>query len=264
MPDIAEIIVSGVGNPWFYLPFAALLGALHALEPGHSKSIMAAFLIAVRGTPAQALLLGVSAAIGHTLVVWVLVLVGLWFGNELIEKQAYPWLVLLSGLMILAIALRLGWMMRPRGTRHPDHSHAHDHPHEHDHAHAHDDHCGHGHMSPGDIAARFGGRSVGTGEVLWFGFTGGLLPCPSAIAVLLVALQAKAYALGVVMVAAFSLGLAVTLVLVGMVAVWGARRLSGTGWFDRIGHRLPMVSAGLVFLMGCAVVWHAIALLRMG
>ncbi|OYU49520.1 MAG: nickel/cobalt efflux protein RcnA [Rhizobiales bacterium PAR1] len=249
MPDIAQLIVSGASNPWVYLPLAVLLGALHALEPGHSKSIMAAFLVAVRGTPAQAVLLGVSAAIGHTLVVWLLVIVGLWLGSEMIEKQAYPWLVLLSGLMIVAIALRLAWIMRPRGHHHHDHDH-----HQHDH--------GHHHMSPEEIAARFGGRQVGTGEVIWFGFTGGLLPCPSAIAVLLVALQMKAYALGVAMVAAFSVGLAMTLVAVGMVAVWGSRKLAGAGWFDGASRRLPLISACLVFLMGCGVIWHAVTLLR--
>jgi nickel/cobalt transporter (NicO) family protein len=263
MPDIAQLILSGASNPWIYLPLAVLLGALHALEPGHSKSIMAAFLVAVRGTPAQAVVLGVSAAIGHTLVVWLLVLLGLWLGSEMIEKQAYPWLVLISGLMIVGIALRLGWILRPRGHHHHDHDHDHDHDHghDHDHAHHHDDH-GHAHMSPEDIAARFGGRQVSTGEVIWFGFTGGLLPCPSAIAVLLVALQMKAYALGVAMVAAFSVGLAMTLVAVGMVAVWGSRKLAGAGWFEGASRRLPLISAGLVFLMGCGVIWHALTLLR--
>jgi nickel/cobalt exporter len=291
MPDIAQIIVSGAANPWLYLPVAVLLGALHALEPGHSKSIMAAFLIAVRGTPGQALLLGVSAAIGHTLVVWLLVVVALWFGNTQIERQAYPWLVLLSGVLILAIALRLGWQIY-RGRRlvtlpvgvaaggaaahaHHQRDHPHDHPHDHADGHLHGDHrhhvhdhagevghCGHDHASPAEIEARFAGRKVKSWEVIWFGFTGGLLPCPSAIAVLLVALQLNAYALGVAMVAAFSLGLAATLVAVGLVAVWSVRRFSGTSGFERWSRHLPLVSIGLVLLLGTAVTLHGVVLLR--
>ena len=279
MPDIAQAIASGASNPWFFLPLAVLLGALHALEPGHAKSIMAAFLIAVRGTPAQALLLGVSAAIGHTLVVWVLVLVGLWLGNGLIEQQAYPWLVLLSGVLILVLGVRLSWGWRGSGMMPSvaaksaptsagcDHDHPHDHPHghhHHDHDHADHDHgsCGHTHMGEEEIVARYGGRVIKQWEVMWFGFTGGLLPCPSAIAVLIVALQMKAYALGVAMVAAFSVGLAATLVAVGLIAVWGARRLSGVSGFSRWSRRLPLFSFVLVMLMGVAVTLHGLMLLR--
>lgn len=268
MPDIAQMIAAGATNPWIYLPLAVLLGALHALEPGHSKSVMAAFLIAVRGTPVQALVLGVSAAVGHTLVVWGLVLLGLYLGNDLIEKQAYPWLVLLSGILIVVLALRLAWQFRghgrPRAAAAPhaghDHSH-HDHPH---HDHSHHDHadCSHGHMSEAEIATRYAGRPIGMSEVIWFGFTGGLLPCPSAIAVLLVALQMKAYALGIAMVAAFSFGLAATLVLVGLVAVWGARRLSGVQGVSRWSRYLPAVSVSLVLLMGIGVVAHGVSLVR--
>jgi nickel/cobalt exporter len=274
VPDIAGTIAAGIANPWLYLPVAVLLGALHALEPGHSKSIMAAFLVTVRGTPTQALLLGVSAAIGHTIVVWALVLIALWIGSETIEQQAYPWLVLLSGLLILLIAGRLLWSMRRpsghHGHDHPrDHAHHHehggDHAHDHSHDHGPDGTChGHRHMGEGEIAARFAGRPVRSWEIIWFGFTGGLLPCPSAIAVLLVALQINAYALGVAMVAAFSLGLAATLVAVGVAAVWGARKLSDLGGFDRIGRHVPLLSAGIVLLLGLGVVWHALGLLRAG
>lgn len=280
MPDIAHIIATGAGNPWLFLPVAVLLGALHALEPGHAKSVMAAFLIAVRGTPGQALLLGVSAALGHTLVVWVLVLVGLKLGNELFEKQAYPWLVLLSGVLIVALGVRLALTFRreaqalaPAAADAHGHAHdideialghdQHDHHHDHDH-HDHASHgsCGHRHMGESEIEARYGGRAIKPWEVMWFGFTGGLLPCPSAIAVLIVALQMKAYALGVAMVAAFSVGLAATLVAVGLVAVWGARRLSGVAGFSRWSRRLPAVSFVLLMAMGLAVMAHGVLLVR--
>ena len=94
-------------------------------------------------------------------------------------------------------------------------------------------------------------RTVTDWEIAWFGFTGGLLPCPAAIAVLLICLQIKAVTLGVAMVAAFSLGLAITLIAIGLVAAWGTRR-AAAGWsgFDRWAGRLPYVSGALVMTLG--------------
>lgn len=282
MPDIAALIQEGAANPWLYLPVAVLLGALHALEPGHSKSMMAAFIIAVRGTPRQAALLGVSSAVGHTIVVWAIALVGLYLGDRLILEKAEPWLVLASGLLIVGLALRIFLMLRAEqrggsGYRH-DHHHGHaqgHHPHgrghhrHHPHDHGHDGHHGHhGHHHGPDegldahaaghareIRARFAGRrDVDSIEIAWFGFTGGLLPCPAAIAVLLICLQLKAFTLGVGMVAAFSVGLALTMVAVGMAAAWGAgaARARWAG-LDAWGARLPYVSAGIVATIGLAI-----------
>ena len=247
MPDIASLIQSGTSNAWLYLPVAVFLGALHALEPGHSKSVMAAFIVAVRGTTGQAVLLGLSAAVGHTLVVWLLAIVGLWLGDELIAEKAEPWLILISGLLVVMLALRLLWLSRPRPA---DSHHAHDHDHPHG-DHTHDDHHGHSHMSAEEIKQRYSGRKVNAKEVMWFGFTGGLLPCPAAIAVLLVSLHLKQFTLGVTMVLAFSLGLAITLVTIGVVAAWGARK-AASSWsgFERIAARLPLVSGTIVLLVG--------------
>src|SRR5262249_17534355 len=72
MPDLAHLIQSSTTPAWLYLPLAALLGALHALEPGHAKSLMAAYIVAIRGTTSQAATLALSAAVGHTIVVWAL------------------------------------------------------------------------------------------------------------------------------------------------------------------------------------------------
>ena len=276
MPDIAALLQAGVSTPWLYLPAAVLLGALHALEPGHSKSLMAAFIIAIRGTVGQAVLLGLAAAIGHSVIVWGLAGLGFWLGDALILEKAEPWLVLLSGLMIIALALRLLWSMtRPHGGHghdhhdhdHHDHGHDHDHAHDHDHdpahAHADDEEDAHAAAHAREIEQRFAGRSdVTTGEILWFGFTGGLLPCPSAIAVLLVCLQLKQVTLGFAMVAAFSLGLAITLVAIGVIAAWGAQRASRS-WsgFSTWSKRLPYFSGGLVLLLGIAVTLRAIVML---
>jgi nickel/cobalt exporter len=234
------------------------LGALHALEPGHAKSLMAAFVITIRGTPAQAALLGLSAAIGHTIVVWALVLLGLSIGSDLIEQQAYPWLVLASGIMVMAIAARLIWTLRPLARfslatafgGHHAHQDIHGHRHGHDHGHAND----------ATLVERFGDRPIRAWEIAWFGYTGGLLPCPSAIAVLLVAIKLRAIALGAVMVGAFSLGLAVTLVAVGVAAAWGTRQAASWSGFDRWAKVLPVVSLTIVLLLGIGITLHGLAL----
>jgi ABC-type nickel/cobalt efflux system permease component RcnA len=263
MPDLAQIIQSGSTNPWLYLPAAVLLGALHALEPGHSKSLMAAFIVAIRGTIGQAVLLGLAAAVGHTIVVWGLAAIGLYLGDALILDKAEPWLVLVSGLLIVALAARLLWQITEgrHHHAHADHDHHHGHDHGHPHDHDHDDHHddadldAHAATHAREIEARFAGRSnVTTSEILWFGFTGGLLPCPAAIAVLLICLQLKAVTLGIAMVAAFSVGLAITLVSIGVFAAWGAQNAAAS-WsgFSRWADRLPYASAGLVMILGVVV-----------
>ena len=248
MPDIAAIIQAHAANPWAYLPLAVLLGALHALEPGHSKSMMAAFVVATRGTAGQAALLGGSAAIGHSLVVWALAAAGIWLGDALILDKAEPWLILISGLMILGLAWRIVVLFR---REHHEHEH-HDHDHTHDH---HDEReLSHAQEHEREIAQRFAGRKVGNGAIAWFGLTAGLMPCPSAVAVLLICLQSRAFTLGFGMVAGFSVGLAITLISVGVLASWGARKAS-EGWsgFASWAERLPYFSAALVGLIGVIV-----------
>jgi nickel/cobalt transporter (NicO) family protein len=197
MPDVAQIIQASAANPWFYLPVAMVLGALHALEPGHAKSLMAAFIVAVRGTERQAVILGLSATVGHTIVVWVLAVLALMFGDKLIVERAEPWLVLLTGVLIVVLAVRVFGLSLPAAGGHGHHL---DHHHHHDHDHHppgdHGPHHDHGHGRGHSHDPGFAGRQVGTWEVAWFGFTGGLLPCPAATAVLLVCIQLKAFALG--------------------------------------------------------------------
>ena len=282
MPDIATVIQNGASNPWFYLPIAVLLGALHALEPGHSKSMMAAFIIAVKGTARQAALLGVSAAVGHTLIVWVIAVIGLYLGDHLILDKAEPWLVLISGLLIIALSFRIFRLLKIEQAHDHDHDHshhAHDHHHGHEHGHHHHDHDDHHHNHQHDhdhhhhdradtdgldahaaahareIEQKFAGRrSVSDFEIAWFGFTGGLMPCPAAIAVLLICLQMKEFSLGIGMVAGFSLGLAITLVGVGVAAAWGANaaRARWAG-LEKWGERLPYASAAIVMMIGIII-----------
>src|SRR3954462_8424499 len=107
MTDITQVIQSGSGHVWLYIPVAIMLGALHGLEPGHSKTMMAAFIIAVRGTVWQAVLLGLSAAISHSLIIWVLAALALNFGSQWNAETVEPYLQLGSAVFIVALAV---WM----------------------------------------------------------------------------------------------------------------------------------------------------------
>ena len=246
MPDLSQIIQSQCAHhAWFYLPVAVVLGALHALEPGHAKSLMAAYIVAIRGTAGQAALLGLSAAAGHTIVVWILAVAALLFGQNLIAEQAEPWLTLLSGVLVVLLALRMFLRLRSSHQHHHGGHHHHDHDHHH-HGHSHDNGHPQHHAQPKTGAS--------AADIIWFGFTGGLLPCPAAIAVLLVCIQLKQFTLGIVMVAAFSVGLAGTLVIIGIAASWASTKASTTWpWLDRIAQRLPYLSAGIVMILGLVI-----------
>mgnify|MGYP006284470801 CR=1 FL=1 len=269
MPDLVSLLRDGATNLWLFIPTAVLLGALHGLEPGHSKTMMAAFIIAVRGTVGQAILLGLAATISHTLIVWLVALLGLHFGSAYATEAVEPWLQLVSGVIIIAIAL---WMMRQTFAEHHHHDHDHDH-HDHDHHHHHDhDHHEHDHtkaLPAGlqlgsldyedaharahrlEIEKRFAGRKVTTGQIVMFGLTGGLIPCPASVTVLLVCLQLKQIATGALLVLCFSIGLAVTMVAVGAVAALGMDRAQKS-WdgFGKLAARAPYISSGLVILIG--------------
>jgi nickel/cobalt exporter len=197
---------------------------------------MAAYIIAIRGTASQAVALGISAAVGHTIVVWVLAVAALMFGERYIVEDTEPWLTAISGGLIVLLALRMILALRSPGHHHHHHGEAHDH------HHAHHDHLVHAPQSSSQVT---------TAQVVWFGFAGGLMPCPAAIAVLLICVQLKAFALGVAMVAAFSFGVGAMLVAIGLVVVWSSGKLA-KAWpgFDRVATRLPFVSAGLVLIVG--------------
>ena len=192
---------------------------------------MAAYIISIRGTPRQAALLGLSAAVGHTIVVWLLAIAALLLGQNLIAEQAEPWLTLLSGVLVILLAVRMFFRLRGHNHHHDHGHHHHDHPHDPDHP----------LPKPGATAS----------DIVWFGFTGGLLPCPAAIAVLLICIQLKQLTLGVVMVAAFSVGLALTLVGIGMAASLASKKAATTWpWLDRTAQKLPYLSAGIVMILG--------------
>lgn len=125
------------GNAWFFIPSAILLGALHGLEPGHSKTMMAAFIIAIKGTIKQAVMLGLAATISHTAVVWLIAFGGMVISKRFTAQSAEPWLQLISAVIIIGTAFWMFWRTW-RGERNWLEN-----MHEHDHAHHHHDHEDH-------------------------------------------------------------------------------------------------------------------------
>ena len=109
MIEFSTLLQQGAANAWLFIPSAILLGALHGLEPGHSKTMMAAFIIAVRGTPIQAILLGLSATLSHTAVVWIIALGGMYFGQRWNAETSEPYLQVVSAVLIVGVALWIVW-----------------------------------------------------------------------------------------------------------------------------------------------------------
>lgn len=281
--SLTEMIETGSANPLLLFAFALLLGALHGLEPGHSKTMMAAYIVAIQGTVKQAILLGVSAAFSHSLIVWALAIAALTWGNELIGEQLEPYFIIVSGVLVLGIAAWMFWQYRPVSVHHGHHDHSHDHGHDHghDHNHSHEhDHPHHNHHDhehhhhhhdetfdaphqdaharahAAEIKARLATGNIGTWQTILFGLSGGLIPCPAAITVFILCLHLGKLTLGITLVSAFSIGLALTLVGIGIVAAVGLQVVSSrTSRFDRLLSAAPWISAVLIALVGVLILW---------
>ena len=109
MSSFAELLQQGASQAWLYFPSAILLGVLHGLEPGHSKTMMAAFIVAIRGTVKQAVLLGLAATFSHTAVVWLVAMAGMYLGQNLDAETTEPYFQLASAVIIITIALWMLW-----------------------------------------------------------------------------------------------------------------------------------------------------------
>lgn len=277
MPEFSALLQQGSAHAWLFIPSAILLGALHGLEPGHSKSMMAAFIIAINGTVRQAVLLGVAATLSHTAVVWLVALVGLTFGSHWNAETTEPYFQLLSAVIMAGVALWMIFRLRraanPRNDHHThphDHHHHDDHGHDHHHGHHHDHRHGHDEVAPdafdahaaahaAAIQRQFSGGKATDTQVILFGLTGGLLPCPAAITVLLLCLQIKAVTLGLGLVLCFSIGLAMTLVLSGVIAALSLRH-AHRRWPDllRLTRYAPYVSCALILLVAALLAYHGL------
>ncbi|QXW44014.1 nickel/cobalt efflux protein RcnA [Pseudomonas amygdali] len=285
MPDFADLLQRGGAHAWLYFPSAILLGALHGLEPGHSKTMMAAFIVAIRGSVKQAVMLGLAATLSHTAVVWLVAIGGMYLGQGLDAETTEPYFQLASSALIIAIALWMLWRTwrgeqlfkfeEENGAHSDHHDHeihhqSHDHDLEHQHGHSHDHgnpqrftlaaegyQDAHEKAHAEDIRKRFTHREVSNGQILMFGLTGGLIPCPAAITVLLLYLQVKQVTLGAAMVLCFSIGLAITLMTVGAAAAIGARKASNRfPWLNAAARRAPYLSSVLIICVGVYVGVH--------
>ncbi|HCI6410521.1 TPA: nickel/cobalt efflux protein RcnA [Klebsiella quasipneumoniae subsp. quasipneumoniae] len=278
MNDFTSLLQQG--NAWLFIPSAILLGALHGLEPGHSKTMMAAFIVAVRGTLKQAVLLGLAATVSHTAVVWLIAMAGLWFGRGWNAQTSEPWFQLISGVVIVLIACWMLWRTWRESRPHaPPHHHQHGHDHDHHHDHHHHEHHDHHHShSPGaplvaeewqdahqrahaqEINRRFDGRQVTTGQIVMFGLTGGLIPCPASITVLLICLQLKKFSLGATLVLGFSVGLALTLVASGAIAALSMKHATRRWpWLNDISRKAPWISGLLIIVVGIYMMLHGLS-----
>ncbi|MDB5825489.1 MAG: nickel/cobalt efflux transporter RcnA [Herminiimonas sp.] len=264
MMSLPELMQQGASRVWLFVPTAILLGALHGLEPGHSKTMMAAFIIAIRGTVAQAILLGLSATLSHTAVVWIIALGGQYFGREWGTEASEPYFQIVSAVLIVGVALWIMWRtwQSQRSEQihdhheHDRHEHGHPHDHEHDHMNLGEEDDAHAREHAAEIRRKFSAQKVTTSQIVIFGLTGGLIPCPAAITVLLLCIQLKQISLGVILVLCFSLGLALTMVTAGVLAALSVRHVSKrwTG-FSTVARRAPYISGVLIVLVGAYTGW---------
>ncbi len=218
------------------------LGALHAIEPGHGKALLAFTLVGARATAKQALILAGSLTFAHTIGV-LLLGAALFFAAGFVSETVYPWITLLSGLAVVLIGARaLSRFVRVRrGNLSHAHSHAHDHPHEHAHEHE------HGHSHSHTIR---GTQPLNFGSAITAAMSGGIAPCPAAIVVLLAALRLHQLAYGMVLIVIFSMGLATVLSALGIAVVHGASWLSQRSAYPKIAALGPLLSALVISSIG--------------
>jgi ABC-type nickel/cobalt efflux system permease component RcnA len=212
------------------LAAALFWGAAHALSPGHGKTIVTAYLVGKRGTPRDAALLGAIVTVTHTIGVFALGLVTLGLSQWIVPDQLYPWINVTAGLMVVAIGVAV---LRGRARHALAHRHGHHHHHHHEH-------------------------EAGRRSLLAVGVSGGLLPCPSALVVLLAAISLHRLAFGLVLITAFSLGLALSITGLGLVAVVAKRAFAGRSFEGAIVRALPAVSALVIVVAGVAMTARAL------
>jgi nickel/cobalt transporter (NicO) family protein len=207
----------GAGVIALALVLALFWGAAHALTPGHGKAIVAAYLVGSRGKARHALALGGIVTVTHTIGVFALGLVTLALSELIVPERLYPWLNLVSALLVVVVGLTV---LRARLNAHRHHHHHHHHDHEH----------------------RRGLVAVG--------ISGGLLPCPSALVVLLAAISLHRVGFGLLLIVAFSLGLASVITGIGLVAVTAKRAFARLSLEGALIRALPAVSAAAIVALG--------------
>ena len=235
------------------LVIALFWGAAHAFSPGHGKAIVAGYLVGTRGRVRDAFVLGAIVTVTHTSGVFALGGVTLLLSTFIVPEQLYPWLNLVSALLVVGVGLTiLRWRLRvwrrgePLGHVEP---HAHTHHDDHDHGHGH--HRGHdGH--------RHEHGASGRGGLLGIGISAGIIPCPTALVVLLAAISLQRVGYGLILILAFSVGLAAAVTSIGLVAVLARNSFSRVSFDGTVVRALPAVSAVVVLGLGVAMILRAL------
>ena len=221
------------------------LGAFHALSPGHGKTVVAAYLVGSRGTAGHALLLGTIVTLTHTIGVFALGFVTLFASKYILPEKLYPWLGFTSGLIIVVMGMFL-FSKRYRalfGRNGHVHGHAHSHQHQHSHSHDH----GHGHHHH-EIPEK-----VTWGGLFALGVSGGIIPCPEALIVLLSAISLQRVGFGLVLILAFSIGLALVVMAIGLMMVYARRFMERFNDQERLMRSLPLISSVVISILGFAI-----------
>ena len=250
---LAELIATPqltVSTVFLGLLVAMFLGAMHALSPGHGKTVVGAYLVGTRGTARHAVFLGLTVTITHTAGVFALGIVTLLASEYVLPERLFPVLSLVSGAIVVAIGLSLMVRRLNAAFGIGGHSHSGDPTQPHSHG-------GrvHSHVPLGSDGSPVTWRSL-----LALGISGGLLPCPSALVVLLAAISLHRVGYGLLLVVAFSLGLAGTLTAVGLAFVYAGRFLKATGKFDRLSRVLPVFSSFVISCVGLVICYEALNL----
>ena len=274
---------------------ALLWGAVHAFTPGHGKTVVAAYLIGDRGTARHAAFLGLTVTLTHTVGVFALGGVAIYLSRYILPEALFPWLSVVSGILVVAIGLSL-LFNRSRalgagnaqetepGNVHDAHSHSHEdhaqshalvhaahpygeleHPHSHGgylHEHSHGDHehtHSHGGRAHSHLPTGADGTRVGLRSLLAIGVSGGLVPCPAALVLLLGAISLGRLGFGMALVVVFSMGLAVVLTGIGLLMVYARKVFERYTFEARIPRFLPVVSAAAISCVGLVILLGAIS-----
>jgi nickel/cobalt exporter len=223
------------------LGVAAGLGAFHALEPGHGKTMVAAYLVGSRGTAWHAIVLGFVVTASHTAAVYALGAAILSASRYVVPERIYPWLAVVTGATIAGLGL---YLFIRRCTGGPAHGH------DRHHHHGHDQHHGHDHHPGADVSLK---------QLVTLGVTGGIVPCPAALVVLLGAVSLGRIGFGLLLIVAFSLGLAAVLIVTGLLVVYARRLMARVHGEGRLITRwLSLTSAAVITLIGVAMTLRAL------
>jgi ABC-type nickel/cobalt efflux system permease component RcnA len=263
MNDLSDVLARDLSDPLVLggaLLLAIGLGALHALEPGHGKTLLAVSLVGARATAGQAIVLATSLTLAHTLGVLLFGVVVLTLARYVVPETLYPWIAFLSGgfVAILGtralareIARRKESAGEAHGHGHSHEHHHHDHGHDHVHPHTHE-HAAHSHAIPGTAPISFRSALVAAS-------TGNIAPCPAALVVLLAAIATHRIGWGLLLIVAFSVGLALTLTLLGVAVVRSASWLTTRPQFDRVARFAPLLTAAVISVIGAWMIGEGAA-----